>query len=122
MEPEVFLSLSFFFDRYFFMETVTKAFDFKTKSGFPTVPVMYDKQEKTFFGYTVYNGDYTTKKEIFLNRLRTGNHEIDSWQALESFQLVEDYKAGILKGKLKEIAATLDEEDNPVIMLIKHKK
>ena len=27
-----------------------------------------------------------------------------------------------LKGKLKEIATTLDEESNPVIMLIKHKK
>lgn len=32
------------------------------------------------------------------------------------------YKKGQLKGRLKEIAATLDEESNPVIMLIKHKK
>jgi len=37
-------------------------------------------------------------------------------------QLVEAHKKGLLKGKLKEIAATLDEEDNPVIMLVKHKK
>lgn len=29
---------------------------------------------------------------------------------------------GQLKGKLKEIAATLNEESNPVIMLIKHRK
>jgi len=39
-----------------------------------------------------------------------------------SDQLTEDYKKGILKGKLKEIAATLREDSNPVIMLIKHKK
>jgi hypothetical protein len=41
---------------------------------------------------------------------------------LEAYQLVESYKRGELKGKLKEIAATLNEESNPVIMLIKHKK
>ena len=62
------------------------------------------------------------KKEIDLNKLIPVNHEIESRLLLESFQLVEDYKKGILKGKLKEIASKLDEEDNPVIMLIKHKK
>jgi hypothetical protein len=41
---------------------------------------------------------------------------------LEAYKLVEDYKKGLLKGRLKEIAATLDEEDNPVIMMIKQKK
>jgi len=33
------------------------------------------------------------------------------------------YKKGQLKGgKLKEIASKLDEEDNPVIMLVKQKR
>ena len=36
--------------------------------------------------------------------------------------LVKDYKRGRLKGKLKEIAEKLKEDDNPVIMLIKRKK
>jgi hypothetical protein len=57
-----------------------------------------------------------------MNWLRPVNHEIESWQPLEAHQLVEDYEKGELKGKLKEIAATLNEEANPVIMLIKHKK
>lgn len=48
--------------------------------------------------------------------------KIASWQTLDVDQLIEDYKKGILKEKLKEIAATLHEESNPVIMLIKHKK
>ena len=43
-------------------------------------------------------------------------------QALQAHELVEAYGKGRLKGKLKEIATTLDEESNPVIMLIKHKK
>jgi hypothetical protein len=122
MEPGVFLMLSFFSDRYIFMETIKNVYDWNTRRGFPKTFFMYDKQEKAFSGYTVYNGDYTTKKEIYMNRLRPVNHEIESWQPLEAYELVESYKKGELKGKLKEIAATLDEESNPVIMLIKHKK
>jgi hypothetical protein len=83
---------------------------------------MYDKQEKVIFGYTVYNGDYSTKKEVYMVAASPVNHEIESWYLLEAHQLVESYKKGELKGKLKEIAATLDEDSNPVIMLIKHKK
>jgi hypothetical protein len=83
---------------------------------------MYDRQEKAFSGYTVYNGDYSIKKEIYMNALKLVNHEIESWQPLEAHQLVEAYEKGELKGKLKEIAATLDEDSNPVIMLVKHKK
>ncbi len=70
----------------------------------------------------ILNGDYSTKKEIYMNALRPVNQEIESWQVLESFRLVKDYEKGVLKGKLKEITAKLDEESNPVIMLIKHKK
>jgi len=57
-----------------------------------------------------------------MNWLRPVNHEIESWQALDANQLIESYNNGELKGKLKKIAATLNEDSNPVIMLIKHKK
>ena len=57
-----------------------------------------------------------------MNEVRPVNHEIELWYPLEAHQLVEFYKKGELKGKLKEIAAKLDEDDNPVIMLIKHRK
>jgi hypothetical protein len=122
MDPEISLILRLLSDRYYFMETIKNVYDFNAKQGFPKTYFMYDRQEKSFSGYTVYNGDYTTKKEIYMSVLRPGNHEIESWQPLEASKLVESYKKGELKGKLKEIAAKLDEEDNPVIMLIKHKK
>jgi hypothetical protein len=41
---------------------------------------------------------------------------------LEADELIEAYEKGQLKGKLKEIAAGLDEDSNPVIMLAKYKK
>ena len=122
MSPKVFLLLSFISDRYYFMDAMKFEYDMKTRTGFPSTPFLYDKQEREFFSYTVYNGDYSTKKEVKMSALRPVNHEIESLQCLEAYQLVDDYKAGILKGKLKEIAATLDEEDNPVIMLVKHRK
>jgi hypothetical protein len=122
MDPEVVLLLRFFSDRYYFMEAIENVFNINSRSGFSKFFFMYDKQEKNFWKYTVYNGDYTTKKEIYLNWLRPVDHEIESWQSLEAHQLVESYKKGELKGKLKEIAATLNEESNPVIMLVKHRK
>ncbi|RHJ91164.1 6-bladed beta-propeller [Parabacteroides bouchesdurhonensis] len=122
MQPEVFLILRLFSDRYYFMETIKNEYNFNTNRGFERTYFMYDRQEKTFSGYTIYNGDYSTKEEIYMSGLRPVNHEIESWQSLEAYQLVEAYEKGKLKGKLKEIASKLDEESNPVIMLVKHKK
>jgi len=122
MNPEVFLILNCFYDRYIFMEAIKNVYDWNAKEGFPSTFIMYDKQKKSFSRYIVYSGDYSTKKEIYLNSLKTDNYQIGSWRSLEAYQLVDDYKKGILKGKLKEIASKLKEDDNPVIMLIKQKK
>ena len=122
MTPEVMLTLRVLSDRYYFMEIVKNEYNFSTRTGFPTTYFMYDRQEKAFWGYTLYNGDFSTKKELYLNRFTPVNHEVESWNRLEAYQLVESYKNGELKdGRLKDIAAKLDAEDNPVIMLIKHK-
>ena len=123
MAPEVMLNLRLVSERYYFMEKITNEVDWKTGTGFPRTSFIYDKQEKAFSDYSLFNGDFSTKKQIPTGLFRPVNHEIASWQALESFELVESYKKGELKeGKLKEIASKLNEEDNPVIMLIKHKK
>lgn len=122
MDPEEFFILRFFSDRYFFMETIKNVYDFDKADGFPRTFFMYDRQEKAFFRYIIHNGDFSFKKEVYMNVLRPVNHEIESWQTLESHQLVGFYKRGRLKGKLEEIAADLDNESNPVLMLVKHKK
>ena len=120
--PEVFLMPTVFTDRYYFMETIKNAWDFSEGKGFPRTFLMYDTQEKDFFKYNVYNGDYSVKKEVYMNAFRIANSENELWCPLEASELVESYKKGRLKGKLKDIAATLNEESNPVIMLIKQKK
>jgi hypothetical protein len=122
MNPEVMLLVRLCSNRYIFMETIKNVYTFNTNEGFPNDFLMYDRQEKAFFGYIVYNDDYSSKREIYMNSLRPVNHEIESWQPIEAHELVESYEKGELKGQLKDIAAKLDEEDNPVIMLVKHKK
>jgi hypothetical protein len=50
------------------------------------------------------------------------NSEIAFRFKIEAEDLVKSYRKGELKGKLKEIAAELEEDSNPVIMLVKYKK
>jgi hypothetical protein len=121
MDPEIFLSITALTDSYIFMQTVVNVFNFDTGRGFNMNFVMYDKQENDIFKYTVCNGDYTEKRPLFVAMWSPFNREIAAIAILEAYQLVEDYRKGILKGRLKEIAAELDEDDNAVIMLVKHK-
>ena len=123
MNPEVMLALRFVSDSYYFMETIRNEYNFNTGTGFPKKYLMYDVKQKTFGGYKVFNSDYLIPKEVFMVGFTPANHEIAASYLIQAYQLVESYKKGELKeGKLKEIASKLDEEDNPVIMLVKHKK
>jgi len=121
MNPEECLILRLFSDRYYFMESIKNVYDWNAQEGFPSKYFVYDTKELSFSGYTIYNGDFLAKKEIYMSMIKPINHEITSWNSLEAYQLVESYNKGELKGKLKEIASKLDEDSNPVIMLIKHK-
>lgn len=115
MNPEIYLLPNLFTDRYLFMITIEKTIEFTSTY------LLYDKHEKSLFQYEIYNSDYINDKEVFFGS-RPLNGEIPLFQYLDAWELVQDYKEGRLRGKLKEIASKLNEDDNPVIMLIKHKK
>ena len=122
MTPEVFLYMGIYTDRYYFMETVKNVFNFEKGNGFFADVLMYDKEEKAIYQVTVCNGDYAEKRPVAMTA-KPINRDVENVTSLNASQLVEIYKKGQLKdGKLKEIASRLDEEDNPVIMLIKQKK
>lgn len=122
MDPEVFVVLKLVSDRYYFMESVMNVYDFSKEEGFSRTYFMYDTQEKDFFKYIIYNGDYSYKKEFYMSMLTPINFKGELWATINAFELCKDYEKGKLKGKLKEVAATLGEDDNRVIMLVKHKK
>ena len=92
------------------------------EEGFPKTYFVYDTQEKEFSRFIIYNGDYTSKNEFYMVMLTPINAQGESWATLNAFDLCRDYQKGKLKGKLKEVAATLEEDDNRVVMLVKSKK
>jgi hypothetical protein len=121
MDPPVFFFLNALTDRYYFMTTILKEWDFAAGDGFPTTYLAYDKQEEAISRYKIYNDDFSDNRQVFF-RSNPVNDEIITWQSMDAGRLIEDYGKGKLKGRLAEIAAGMDEEDNPVIMLAKYKK
>ncbi|MDR1201444.1 MAG: 6-bladed beta-propeller [Tannerellaceae bacterium] len=118
MEPEVFLFPGVLTGRYYFMQTVKKEYDFEADKGLPATDLVYDRQENKLYRYTVCNNDFSGRTEDVSQR--SINNETAFYVTLEAPALVEAYGKGQLKGELQEMAASLDEEDNPVIMLVKH--
>jgi len=125
--PESFLYPMLLTERYYFLQTEKIEPEIKGTNPVDAVPVfpktdlIFDRQEKSIYEYTVYNEDYTNKITVGMME-RKENNEIAFWQKIEAHKLVEAYKNGEIKGKLKDIAAELEEESNPVIMLVKYKK
>lgn len=124
MKPGIFLYPAVITDRYYFMQTVKAEWDWGTNTGHERTDLMYDKQEKALFEYVVNNADFPTEQPVsmMVSEVTFGDDEIALVQKLEAYELVEAYQKGKLKGKLKEIAAGLEEDSNPVLMLIKYKK
>lgn len=120
-EPEVLLTMGVTTDRYYFVKTIKKVFDFTKGRGFPSTDLMYDKQEKAVFGAAVLNGDYVKRQNVDMTS-HPVNGKIAVFQNISASQLVEAYKNDELKGKLKEVASRLGEESNPVLMLVKYQK
>ena len=124
MNPEVFLFPGVLTDRYYFMQTVKKEYDFSKDDGFPRTDLVYDKQTNAVYESVVYNGDFSNKipVDMVYGGIALLNNEIAFIYKMEAYQIVESYEKGELKGELKEIAAGLSEDSNPVIMIAKHKK
>lgn len=121
VDPEIFLTVGVVCDQYYFIQTVKKVFDFEKGRGFPTTDLVYDRKEEAVFKALVLNADYVNRQKVNMTS-HIGNSEIATFQNLAAYQLVEAYKKNELKGELKKIAASLDEESNPVVMLIKYKE
>ena len=119
METEIFLFVEGVTSRYYFMRTVEKKLDIKTRK-IPVSRLVYDKQEDSIFKYQIYNTDFLYQRPIYW--ISSINQDIANWYPFDAPELIEAYKEGKLKGRLNEIAAKLNEDSNPVIMLIKYKK
>jgi hypothetical protein len=126
--PEAFLSLGILTERYWSLQAENKEPEVvgtnpnNMRVFFPVTYLLYDRQEKAIYEYTVINDDFPSQTNINMIQNSAANDEIAFQRKIEAYQLVDACEKGELKGKLKEIAAELDAEDNPVIMVAKYKK
>lgn len=117
MSPEVFLFPGILTDNYYFMQAVTKEYDFEKNEGMPSTPLVYDVAEQKIYEYTVRNADFEDREENLSKQ--NVNGKIAFYEALLADDLKDAESSGKLKGRLAEIAAQLDVEDNPVVMIVK---
>ena len=107
--------------RYYFMSTIKK------EDSFPTKAYMMDKKTNQIYYLKDYfkNKDYIGLKvhlDMFGPAVLADLPNNVCVQSLNITKLCEAYEEGKLSGKLKDIAANLKEDDNPVLMIIKFRE
>ena len=103
--------------RYYFMSTIKK------EDSFPVKAYMMDKKTNQIYYLKDYfkNKDYIGQKvhlDMFGPSVLADLPNNVCVQSLNITKLCEAYEEGKLSGKLKDIAANLKEDDNPVLMII----
>ena len=122
MDPQVFLYPTILTDRYYFLRAQKKEFDLETMKGFPTQMLLYDTQEKKLVEYTLINADMEDGPSINFYSIRPLGCDALGALTLQTPDLIEAREAGKLKGELQNITERLDEESNPVIVLLEEKR
>lgn len=127
--------------RYQLWQTLKKEFDIKNKS-IPEILAMeapdpklylYDKRTGECVEVQFCNADGISAEDaaenlLYQNRLSANLYEMPdnmqnvAIQRMPAEFLVEQYEAGKLKGRLKEIASRLQVDDNPVLMIARFRE
>ena len=127
MTPQVLLVPGICTEHYIFLETIKLAPEvhgttpYDMEMYIPRTDLVYDTMLKCVYQVDVFNDDFIGKKSIDLMQ-KTMNKDIAFTQTLGADLLTDLFQKGELKGKLKEAAAGLSEDSNPVIMLVKYKR
>ena len=119
-DPERLMTIGTVTPHYCFFEVIDKTFDQSTGRSFPNRSFVYDRQTHEIFKSKVLNTDFIESEPVGMVRLAM-NGKIACIQTLEPHKLIEAYEKGELKGKLKDIASQLNEDSNPVIMVMTEK-
>lgn len=121
MNPEIFLFPCMVTHRYTFLHALEKKVN-KSRLSYPSaIQLGYDKEEKAIYQYSFYNADYPDK-EVSFSFWTSLQKDVMMYQTIQASELTEAYQEGKLQGKLKEIASTLDEDSNVVLVLMKYNK
>lgn len=123
METPILLIPEFKTEKYFFLTTFVREFDFNTMTGLSDTQLIYDYTKGEIFEYVLINSDFPSQA-FELNRAGTLSIRYNNTicQIVETDKLIEDIGKGKVYGKLKEMSSKLKEDDNPILMIVKFKK
>ncbi|MDL2256268.1 6-bladed beta-propeller [Parabacteroides sp. OttesenSCG-928-K15] len=125
LDPELFMYCSMESRDYLFLYTVEKYFVEGSRDFFTQKHLMYDKKEGKVYEQDLSNDDFEREAPFHISPQTTSfsptNRNVYV-TPLQAADLLDAYANNQLKGRLKEIAATLDEEDNPVLMIVRMKR
>ena len=124
-EIPVVISPVFYTDNYFFFKPV----EMKLVENYPLEPydkaplLMWDRKSNEIRNITyIYDGNRPTRS-LWTNMRKEWSESPNCiFKPIPASQLCEEYEAGKLKGKLKEVASKLKEDDNYVIAIYKLKE
>ena len=121
MSQPVFLQCGIETSKYIFMTRV--AINERDKQNmFPETNWVYNKKDGSISEYEIVNKDFLdSKMALTSHHVNCSTKPGYGMFRYRSYELVEAYQEWKLFGKLKDIAATLDEEDNDVIVVCKFK-
>lgn len=122
MNPPIFLNALLETDDYYFGTTIKKEFDLKSLSGFPEKGFVIDKRDNKMYKQNILNRDFDTQI-IVLDPViieRTNDCRI-GLISLSVDKLLEAYQKGDLHAALHDLCGELNEDDNPIVMLIHFK-
>lgn len=106
--------------RYYFFKRQQALLEFQGNAATDTKStyVAYDRKRKETIRPTFINDDYPSLNITLDKLMQCAGSANRCYLLLEAFKLKEALEAGKLKGELKAIAEKLDEEDNPVVMVV----
>ena len=124
METPIFFFPGIDTPRYYMAYTIKKEWDFKANKGYPSQEYIFDKKLSQVYELeALINKDYIKGGHINLFGLNRAEVPADHCiRTIKAEKLYQDYKEGNLTGKLKEIAANLQEDDNPILMIVKFER
>jgi predicted small lipoprotein YifL len=88
--------------------------------GYETVHLALDKADGTVCEIKIVNGDFADEREFAFDN-NFGVPAGVTVVTLQPYELLELHEQGKLRGPLAEIAPTLKEDDNPVMMIVTFK-
>ena len=116
-DPKIVISNGLATDQFILFGKALFDFEMVKKSRtFPSIDLIYDFKTGQINEYKLINKDFESLNVSFRSTRTPENTGVD---LLDVGRLFEADEAGKIKGELKQLLKSLDEEDNPILMKVK---